>query len=272
VAKRRLHELCDSLRGAFPGELFRAFVDTAPVLEREHAARAGLGWVGKHTLLIHPRRGSFFFLGGIATSLSLPAIPERRPEPDHCGTCTRCLDACPTRAITPYSLDASRCISYLTIEHRGVIGPEFHAVMNDWIFGCDVCQEVCPHNSARGPGPPGAESHAPRAGQVGPDPVENDRGGVIRSEYRESRRSLPLLEVLGWDAEDRSRALSGSAMKRATLSMLRRNAIIAAANTLGEQDRAAFVSRLRDAVRDDAEDAMVRETAAQTLTRLGENG
>lgn len=271
VAKRRLHELCDGLRGAFPGELFRAFVDTAPVLEREHAARAGLGWVGKHTLLIHPRRGSYFFLGGIATSLSLPEIPDRGAMDDHCGTCTRCIDACPTRAITPYSLDASRCISYLTIEHRGAIGPEFHAAMNDWIFGCDVCQDVCPHNSARGARPPSAETLAPRAGQGVPERGEDTHGGVIRSEYRESRRSLPLLEVLGWDADDRSRALSGSAMKRATLSMLRRNAIIAAANTLGEHDRAAFMARLQDVVGDDSEDAMVRETAAQTLARLGEH-
>lgn len=274
VIKRRLHELCDALRAEFPGELFRAFVDTAPVLEREHAARAGLGWIGKHTLLIHPRRGSYFFLGGIATSLELPTIPERRQEPDHCGTCTRCIDACPTRAITPYSVDASRCISYLTIEHRGVIEPEFHASMGDWLFGCDVCQEVCPHNSARA-------NHV-QANSAGHDDdaraanaALNERGsgedrvtGSACAEYREARRSLPLLDVLGWKAEDRSRVLSGSAMKRATLAMLRRNAIIVAANTLRDQERVALVARLREIAGDDGEDALVRETAKQTLERM----
>ena len=226
------------------------------------------------TLLIHPRRGSYFFLGGIATSLELPTIPERGQEPDHCGTCTRCIDACPTRAITPYSVDASRCISYLTIEHRGVIEPEFHASMGDWLFGCDVCQEVCPHNSARA-------NHA-QANAAGHDDdaraanaALNERGsgedrvtGSACAEYREARRSLPLLDVLGWKAEDRSRVLSGSAMKRATLAMLRRNAIIVAANTLHDQERVALVARLREIAGDDGEDALVRETAKQTLERM----
>lgn len=259
VVKRRLHELCDALRGEYPGELFRAFVDTAPVLEREHAARAGLGWVGKHTLLIHPRRGSYFFLGGIATSLELSALPERRPEPDHCGTCTRCIDACPTHAITPHSVDGSRCISYLTIEHRGVISAEFHDAIGGWLYGCDVCQEVCPHNSARvaasdridGEEADARASHTP-----------------IPAEYAESRRSLPLLDVLNWKMEDRSRVLSGSAMKRATLAMFRRNAIIAGANTLRGDNCGPFVARLQEIAGDEGEDAMVRETATQTLDRL----
>lgn len=274
VVKRRLHELCDALRAEFPGELFRAFVDTAPVLEREHAARAGLGWIGKQTLLIHPRRGSYFFLGGIATSLELPMIPERRPEPDHCGTCSRCIDACPTRAITPYSVDASRCISYLTIEHRGVIEPELHAPMGEWLYGCDVCQEVCPHNSARS-----NSAHANAAGRDGGAPSASEESNEsesredrtadsVRPEYRELRRSLALLDVLGWKAEDRSRELSGSAMKRATLAMFRRNAIIVAANTLRDMERAVLAGRLREIASDEAEDEMVRETARQTLMRI----
>ncbi len=275
VVKRRLHELCDVLRPEFPCDLFRAFADTAPVLEREHAARAGLGWIGKHTLLLHPRRGSYFFLGGIATSLELPALPERCPEPDHCGTCTRCIDACPTRAITPYSVDASRCISYLTIEHRGLIEPELHASMGHWLYGCDVCQEVCPHNSARA-------NHAQANAADRDDEARaantalNERGsgedrvtGSACAEYREARRSLPLLEVLDWKAEDRSRVLSGSAMKRATLAMLRRNAIIVAANTFRDQDRFALIARLREITGDDGEDALVRQTARQTLERIG---
>lgn len=259
VVKRRLHELCDALRAEHPGELFRAFVDTAPVLEREHAARAGLGWIGKHTLLIHPRRGSYFFLGGIATSLALPALPERRPEPDHCGTCTRCIDACPTRAITPHSVDASRCISYLTIEHRGVINAEFHDAIGGWLYGCDVCQEVCPHNSARAAASEGTDAD---------DEEMRANHAPIQAEYAEVRRSLPLLDVLNWRSEDRSRVLSGSAMKRATLAMFRRNAIIVGANTLRGEDRGAFVARLREIAGDEGEDAMVRETAGQTLARV----
>ncbi len=259
VAKRRLHELCDALRAEYPGELFRAFVDTAPVLEREHAARAGLGWIGKHTLLIHPRRGSYFFLGGIAASLELPALPERRPEPDHCGTCTRCIDACPTHAITPHSVDASRCISYLTIEHRGAISAEFHDAIGGWLYGCDVCQEVCPHNSAR----------AAASDRIdGDDEHMRASHAPSQAEYAEVRRSLPLLDVLNWKSEDRSRVLSGSAMKRATLAMFRRNAIIVGANTLRGEDRGAFAARLREIAGDEGEDAMVRETARQTLDRL----
>lgn len=278
VVKRRLHGLCDELRAEFPGELFRAFVDTAPVLEREHAARAGLGWIGKHTLLIHPRRGSYFFLGGIATSLELPAIPERRQEPDHCGTCTRCIDACPTRAITSHSVDASRCISYLTIEHRGVIEPELHAPIGGWLYGCDVCQEVCPHNSARAnhartnSADRDGDARSANADLKELESGEDRTGESVRVEYREVRRSLPLLEVLDWKAEDRSRVLSGSAMKRATLAMLRRNAIIVAANTLHEQDRPAFKSWLHEIADDSSEDAMVRETAGQTLARIAGSG
>ena len=260
VVKRRLHELCDALRAEYQGELFRAFVDTAPVLEREHAARAGLGWIGKHTLLIHPRRGSYFFLGGIATSLELPSLPERRSEADHCGTCTRCIDACPTRAITPHSVDASRCISYLTIEHRGVINTEFHDAIGGWLYGCDVCQEVCPHNSARA---------AASDRTDGNDEEMRANHAPIQAEYAEVRRSLPPLDVLNWKSEDRSRVLSGSAMKRATLVMFRRNAIIVGANTLRGEDRGAFVDRLREIAGDEGEDSMVRETARQTLSRLG---
>lgn len=254
VIKRRLHALCDALRVEFRGEYFRAFVDTVPVLEREQAARAGLGWVGKHTLLLHPRRGSYFFLAGVATSLQLPALADRPPEPDSCGTCTRCIDACPTRAITPHSVDASRCISYLTIEHRAPIDPSLHAAIGEWIYGCDVCQEVCPHNSPR--------SLSRSAARSSPDVPP------IAAAYNEQRRSLPLLDVLGWTRDDRTRELSGSPMKRATLAMFRRNAIIVAANTLRAQDRITFLDRLREIAADAHENDMVRTTAAHTIERL----
>lgn len=207
VMKKRLHALCDELSGMFPQERFRVFVDTAPVLERELAARCGIGWQGKHTLIINPMLGSYLLLGGFATSLELAPPPEQRLIADHCGTCTRCIDACPTGAIRPYSVSARRCISYLTIEHRGEIEPEFFAPMGDWIFGCDVCQEVCPHNS-------------PRSGP---------RGSLYPA-YAEKRTGFDLLEVLGWTEDDRREAFKGSSMKRAKLEMIRRNAAIAAGN------------------------------------------
>lgn len=147
VIKKRLHTLCDELKAMHPSAGFRAFVDTAPLMEREIAQQAGLGWIGKHTLLIHPRIGSFFLLGGILTTLEIAQTASAIT--DHCGTCTRCIDACPTDAISPYSIDASRCISYLTIENRSSIDASFHQAMGDWLYGCDICQEVCPHNSPR---------------------------------------------------------------------------------------------------------------------------
>lgn len=123
----------------------RCFVDSAPVLERDWAKRAGLGWTGRHTLLIHPKAGSYFFLAELILDLELEYDAPMR---DYCGTCRRCIDACPTEAISPngYLLDGSKCISYLTIELREAIPDEFKGKMDNWMFGCDVCQEVCPWN------------------------------------------------------------------------------------------------------------------------------
>ncbi len=128
--------------GAIEG---RGFVDSAPVLERDWARRAGNGWVGKNTMLINPKAGSKFFLAELIVDLEL--VPDG-PMKDYCGTCTRCIDACPTDAISPngYSMDGSKCISYLTIELKEAIPVEFKGRMDNWVFGCDICQDVCPWN------------------------------------------------------------------------------------------------------------------------------
>jgi epoxyqueuosine reductase len=145
VMRPRLQTLAAFIdQTAGPGTRSRAAVDTSAVLERDLAARAGLGWIGKNTNLLSPELGSYFFIGIVLTTA---ALGSDAAQPDRCGTCTACLDACPTRAfVAPNVLDARRCISYLTIEHRGEIGEDLAEDLGEWIFGCDVCQEVCPWN------------------------------------------------------------------------------------------------------------------------------
>jgi epoxyqueuosine reductase len=144
VLKKKLKQLLKDFQSATGEVGGRVFVDSAPVLEKAWAARNGTGWLGKHTNIVHPKHGSFFFLCEMLLDVELQADA---PMTDHCGTCTRCIDACPTDAIfAPYQLDASRCISYLTIELKSSIPSEFAGKMDDWIFGCDVCQDVCPWN------------------------------------------------------------------------------------------------------------------------------
>lgn len=249
VIKRRLHRLADTLRVEFPGTEYRSFVDTAPVLERELAVRAGLGWQAKNTMLIHPAAGSWLLIGGVVTNLDLAEPPEQRPAADHCGTCTRCIDACPTGAITPYSVDASRCVSYLTIERRGEIDPALEAGLGDWVYGCDVCQEVCPHNSPRAQEEP------------------------VNAPYQPRRGSLDLMEVLGWGESERRAAFSVSAMKRARLDMMKRNAVLVLANqALAPGADPAFRDAARERIRRASEDAsepeLVRRTALRALRRL----
>lgn len=252
VMKKRLHTMADTLRERHPAGAFRVAVDTAPVLEREHAARAGLGWTGKHTLLIHPRKGSWMLLGVIVTTLRLHTDNEPRPPESHCGTCTRCIDACPTDCITPYSVDASRCISYLTLEHRGPIAPGLHEPMGDWVAGCDVCQQVCPFNRASGGGHRGSDT-----------PI--NPAYIPRAVFDPG---LPLLELLDWSAEDRQQAFIKSALKRVKLDMLKRNALIAAGNYLSREDDPALRKRVRELVDDRNESELVRLTARQVSDRL----
>ena len=196
----------------------RAYVDTGPLLERDLARRAGLGWFGKNTNLIHPKLGSFFFLGALLLELDL--APDAPFESDHCGTCTRCIDACPTRAIVePRVLDATRCISYLTIEAKGEIPLEYRERIGELIYGCDICQDVCPWNvrfskELREP------SFAPREAIAGKD-----------------ARTLAL-ELLGMSQEDFSRAFKNSPMKRAKLRGLKRNAAVVLGNMDGGRLRA----------------------------------
>lgn len=255
VIKKRLHELCDALRAHEPDAEFRAFTDTAPVFERELALAAGLGWIGKHTLLIHPERGSYLLLGGVMTTLELEPPRGQRVEPDHCGSCTRCIDACPTGCISAHSVDASRCISYLTIERRRAIPAEHYGPIGDWVFGCDVCQEVCPHNSPR------SDAWA----------REHDSG--INAAYAPVRDSFDLLAVLGWGEDDRREAFTASAMKRATLAMMKRNALVVLGNQMRggmfhEEQVRELRARIGEIARDAGEDELVRETAGVVLREI----
>jgi len=145
VVKKKLLDLFNWCKEHFGNIEGRCFVDSAPVLERDWAKRAGIGWIGKNTLLLNKNLGSFYFLGEIIFDLELEYDHKVK---DHCGTCTRCIDACPTDAISKegYLMDGSKCISYLTIELKNSIPEEFKNQMNDWVFGCDICQDVCPWN------------------------------------------------------------------------------------------------------------------------------
>jgi epoxyqueuosine reductase len=199
LLKGRLHQLADFIRVSAPGAATRAAVDTAPVLERELAARSGIGWVGKNTMLISPNIGSYFVIGEVLTTVELAADG---PAVDRCGTCTRCLEACPTGAFpVAYQMDASRCISYLTIEHRSAMAPPLEAQLGDWLYGCDICQEVCPWNS-----------RAPTA---------------IASELqpRWPAGTVSAAEVAGWSDEEYRNKLRRSAIKRVKLPVLRSRAM-----------------------------------------------
>jgi epoxyqueuosine reductase len=239
VLRERLNRLLAWLQTERPGCKGRGVVDTAPLLERDFARRAGLGWFGKNTMLLNKRLGSYFFLGALLVDLELR--PDRPHEARHCGTCTACLDACPTAAFpSPGVLDARRCISYLTIELRGAVPEELRAGLGGWLFGCDVCQEVCPWNRKA---PPGVEpSLLPRPELEALDPAE-------------------LLRLTGDEFRLRFR---GTALARCKRGGLVRNAAL----VLGNCGGAAALPALRRALADDEE--TVREAAEWAIARIEE--
>ena len=212
VMESRLRELHRRLeREAGRAIHGKPYVDTGPLLERDLARRAGLGWFGKNTNLINPQRGSFFFLGALVVDLELET--DAPFEADRCGTCTRCIEACPTQAITaPRELDARRCISYLTIELREEIPVELRAQIGELLYGCDVCQEVCPWNERFATALAADSPFQPRAAIAGRD-----------------ARTLAR-ELLAMTQEEFSAAFKGSPMKRAKLHGLQRNAAVVLGN------------------------------------------
>lgn len=190
------------------GARSRAYVDTGPVLERDLAARAGLGWIGKNSMLLSPTLGSWFFIGILLTTAEL-AHDARLP--DRCGSCRACLDACPTDAFAaPYVLDARRCISYLTIEHRGNIAPDLAGLMGQWQFGCDECQTICPWNRKA--------------------PATREAAFMPRGEYPGARA------ILRMDDEAFHQRFRGTALTRPRAAGMRRNAAIAVANAPGKEE------------------------------------
>lgn len=224
---KRLDSFTRYLEALCPGSASRALVDTGPLLERAIAQQAGIGFVGKNTMLITKALGSWVFLASVVTTVELPVD---QPDDRSCGDCRLCMDACPTQAITePYRLDARLCIAYLTIENRQAIPEVLRKKMGPWVFGCDICQEVCPHNSGRTP----------------------------------AAKSLSLREVLSLKTEaEFAERFSGSAMTRSGLKGLLRNACVASAQ-LKRIDLSPLIAPLAQ----DA-DPVLRETARWTLEQL----
>ncbi len=220
LMRNRLQKLATRMENAFGTFGYRAFVDSAPVLEKPLAEQAGLGWIGKHTNLIHRASGSWFFLGELYTTLPLPAST---PQNDHCGRCRRCLDICPTQAIVaPYRLDARRCISYLTIELKGSIPVELRPLMGNRIYGCDDCQLVCPWNR-----------FARLSGESGFSPRHHLDGAG-------------LLELFAWSKEQFRRKLAGSPIRRIGHERWQRNIAVALGNADYSEDIAAALTSKRD--------------------------
>ena len=237
LMRRRLQRLADHIADAIGPFLYRAFTDSAPVMEKPLASHAGLGWIGKHTNLINKNAGSFFFIGELYTDLPLSVDG---PVTDHCGECSRCITACPTGAIVgPYQLDARRCISYLTIELKGSIPIELRASIGNRIFGCDDCQLVCPWNRFSQP--------------------TEEIGFALNPQFA----APPLVSLLAWDEDQFLRNTAGTALRRITHDQWLRNVAVAIGN--GPRDQAAL-NVLTDRLAHPS--PMVREHVAWALTQL----
>jgi len=242
VMTPRLEALAEWLRAQAPADSVRSrvYVDTGAILERDHAETAGLGFTGKNTLLIHPRRGSWLFLGELLTTLPLAYDAPRAPLPT-CGSCRRCLDACPTNAFPqPYVLDARRCISYLTIELKGWIPRDLRPLLGNWVYGCDVCQEVCPFNRFAQATPETA-FHPPVADAIAP----------------------PLLDLLALDEAAFQTRFARSPIRRIKRARLVRNACVAAGNWGSPTAVPILTHLLADP------EPLVRGHAAWALRRIG---
>lgn len=238
LMRQRLQRLADRIAEVVGPFGHRVFVDSAPVLERALARNAGLGWIGKHTCLIDKDGGSFFFLGEIYVDLPLPVD---KAASEHCGTCRRCIDICPTQAITaPYRLDARRCIAYLTIEHEGAIPEELREPIGNRIFGCDDCQLICPWNK-----------FAKRTDE--PD---------FRA--RNNLDKATLAELFAWDEEEFLRRTEGTAIRRSGHERWLRNIAVALGNARGTPE---VIDALRS--RRDSASPMVREHIEWALRRHG---
>jgi epoxyqueuosine reductase len=221
------------------GGTHRVYVDTGAILERDHGHAAGLGFTGKNTLLIHPRRGSYFFLGEILTT-EVADVYDTPGRASMCGTCNRCRAACPTDAFPePYVLDARRCISYLTIEHKGWIPADVRPLMGNWVMGCDVCQDVCPFNR-----------FAPKTGEPAFAPLDVDRA------------AMPLLDLLRLDESGFAARFAGSPVMRLKRDRLVRNACIAAGNWGDPRAVQPLIALLRDP------NPLVRGHAAWALAQI----
>ncbi len=236
LMRTRLEKLAQRMHAAVGPFGYRAFTDSAPVLEKALAQKAGLGWIGKHTNVISEKAGSWFFLGELYTDLPLPVDA---PAENHCGTCQACLDICPTRAIVaPYQLDARRCISYLTIELRGPIPVELRALMGNRIYGCDDCQLVCPWN---------------RFARVSDEPNFAPRHGLDAPQ---------LIELFAWSETEFLKKTEGSAIRRIGHECWLRNIAVALGNAPTSD---AIVRALR--ARADHGSELVREHVAWALAR-----
>src|SRR6056297_2565092 len=241
VLRRRLQRLSERIRAEVGEFGYRVFVDSAPVMEKPLAANAGLGWIGKHTNLLNRHAGSWFFLGEIYTDL---ALKPDQPVEDHCGSCTRCIDVCPTRAITaPYRLDARRCISYLTIELQGSIPLEFREAIGNRIYGCDDCQAVCPWNR-----------YAQFSGEDDFQPREDLDAGS-------------LVDLFGWDEDTFLARTEGTAIRRIGFERWLRNLAVGLGNA---PTSPAVVSALQ--TRRDHPSPVVREHVEWALARHAHPG